>query len=244
LVESELFGVKRGAFSDAKEDRPGLIRSAHHGTLFLDEIGDLKLAIQTAFLRVLQESEVVPLGQSHAVPVDVRLVSASHRDLATLVATDRFREDLVVRLSGFTIRIPPLRDRREDLGILVAHLVRKLALDATSVRFHADAIRRLLDHRWPGNVRELEKRLGAALVLAGSGAVQVAHLGEFSASDVANRAAARESDATLAHRAELERLLSEHRGNLAAVARALGKDRVQVRRWLRRYGIDLSPFRG
>jgi transcriptional regulator with GAF, ATPase, and Fis domain len=244
LVESELFGVRRGAYSDAKEDRPGLVRSAHEGTLFLDEIGDLPLALQAAFLRVLQEREVVPVGHARAVPVDLRVVSASHRDIEKLTAAGKFREDLWARLSGFTIRLPALRARREDLGLLIASLVERLAPEPRRVTFHPDAMRLLVRHGWPRNVRELEKRLGAALVLCGDGPVQVAHLGDLARRVAAAPSAPDEDAESAARRAEIVRLLGEHGGNLSAVARALGKDRVQVRRWLRRFGIDAASFRG
>jgi MoxR-like ATPase len=127
LVESELFGHRKGAFSGAVEDYVGLVRSAHGGTLLLDEIGDLPPASQAAFLRVLQEREVMPVGATRAVPVDLRIISATHRDLEELVAQGKFRADLLARVSGFRLDLPPLRDRREDVGLLVAQLVRRLA---------------------------------------------------------------------------------------------------------------------
>src|SRR5262249_20833989 len=154
-----------------------------------------------------------------------------------LVAIKQFRDDLAVRLSGFTIRVPPLRERREDFGFLIATLVRRLAASPEQVAFHPEAVRIFLRYSWPGNVRELEKRLGAALVLAGDGPVNPTHLGEFTSAEMEHVAPLRApSEITLTRKAELERLLAEHNGNLAAVSRALGKDRVQVRRWLRRYG--------
>jgi transcriptional regulator with GAF, ATPase, and Fis domain len=241
LVASELFGARRGAYSDAKEDRPGLIRSAHKGTLFLDEIGDLKLELQPAFLRVLQEHEVVPLGQPSAVPVDVRVISATHRQLDKLVAVGSFREDLWARLSGFTTFLPPLRARREDLGILVAAMVRRHARAPEKVTFHADALRALFLSAWPRNVRELEKRIEAALALASDGHIERRHLGDLAA--LTPPPAAPLSAADDVRRLELERLLDEHRGNLTAVAKALGKDRVQVRRWLARYGLNAATFK-
>ncbi|MGZ3429051.1 MAG: sigma 54-interacting transcriptional regulator, partial [Polyangia bacterium] len=122
LVQSELFGYKRGAFSGADEDRPGLVRSADRGTLFLDEIGDLPLASQAALLRVLQEGEVTPLGATRPIAIDVRVVAATHRDLDALVAAGQFRADLLARLGGWTLTLPPLRERLEDLGLLLAGL--------------------------------------------------------------------------------------------------------------------------
>jgi transcriptional regulator with GAF, ATPase, and Fis domain len=241
LVASELFGARRGAYSDAKEDRPGIIRSAHKGTLFLDEIGDLKLELQPAFLRVLQEREVVPLGQAGAIPVDVRVISATHRQLDKLVAAGSFREDLWARLAGFATFLPPLRARREDLGILVATMVRRYAPAPEQVTFHPDALRALFLCVWPRNIRELEKRIEAALALAGNGDIERRHLGDLVAPTPAPAPALTSADDV--RRVELERLLDEHRGNLAAVARALGRDRVQVRRWLARYGLNAATFK-
>src|SRR5262249_52971384 len=127
LVESELFGHKKGAFSGAIDDHVGLVRAAHGGTLLLDEIGDLPLASQAAFLRVLQEREVVPVGAARPIKVDVRLISATHRDLDELAKDGRFRPDLLARIGGFRLELPALRERREDLGLLVANLLERLA---------------------------------------------------------------------------------------------------------------------
>jgi sigma-54 dependent transcriptional regulator, acetoin dehydrogenase operon transcriptional activator AcoR len=239
LVASELFGVTRGAFSDAREDRPGLVRAAHTGTLFLDEIGDLPLEVQVAFLRVLQEREVLPIGQVRPVPVDVRVISATHRPLPELVAAGKFREDLWARLNGYAAQLPPLRERRQDLGLIVAALLRRLARAPERVTFQPDAMRALLLSAWPRNVRELEKRLEAALVLACDKPIERRHLGDLAAAPARAPASAAEE----ARRRELERLLEEHAGNLSAVARALGRDRAQVRRWLARYGLDAGSFK-
>jgi len=140
LLESELFGYRKGAFSNAVEDRPGLVRAADRGTLFLDEIGDLPQSSQAALLRVLQECEVTPLGGTRPVKVDLRVICATHRDLEARVALGQFRADLYARLSGHTFSIPPLRERREDLGLLTAALLRRIAPDH-DVRFEPDAVR-------------------------------------------------------------------------------------------------------
>jgi hypothetical protein len=142
LVEGEIFGHKKGAFSGAIEDRPGLVRAAHRGTLFLDEIGDLPLSAQPAFLRVLQEREVVPVGATQSSRVDVRFVCATHRNLEVLVAEGKFRADLLARLSGFTLDLPPLRDRREEIGMIAADLLARMHPQrASSVRFSLEARR-------------------------------------------------------------------------------------------------------
>jgi transcriptional regulator of acetoin/glycerol metabolism len=246
LAASELFGVRRGAYSDAKEDRPGLVRSADGGTLFLDEIGDLPPAVQPALLRVLQERSVTPVGQARAVAVDLRVVSASHQALDGLVARGAFREDLLARLSGFTLWLPPLRARREDLGILVAALLAKQAPAPDAVTFQPAAVRLLLGHSWPRNVRELEKHLGTALALAGDAPLGVRHFPGLPAAAAAQVAplAVPISPADRARRDELSTLLETHDGNLSAVARAMGKDRTLVRRWIRRLALDPERFRG
>jgi DNA-binding NtrC family response regulator len=181
LVESELFGVKKGAFTGASEDRPGLVRSADGGTLFLDEIADLPPPSQAAFLRVLQEREVVPVGGTRAVPVDLRVVAATHRDLDALVAAGQFRQDLRARLDGFRLELPPLRERREDLGLLLAALLRRAAPRAGEVQLRPTTARALLAHTWPENTREVERRLATAIALAEGAPIGVEHLGDLSA---------------------------------------------------------------
>src|SRR5467141_1945102 len=177
-VESELFGYRKGAFSGALEDRPGLVRSSEHGTLLLDEIGDLPVAAQAALLRVLQENEVLPVGGTRPVKVDLRVVAATHRDLAALAAQDRFRRDLLARLDGARIMLPALRERREDFGLILSALMEKTGEMARDLIFSADAARALLLHSWPLNVRELEKCLASAVLLARDGRVELEHLRE------------------------------------------------------------------
>jgi transcriptional regulator of acetoin/glycerol metabolism len=251
ILETELFGYRKGAFSGADEDRPGLIRAADRGTLLLDEIGDLPAASQAAFLRVLQEREVMPVGGTRPVKVDLRLVAATHRDLEALVEEGRFRQDLFARITGFSLLLPPLRERREDLGLLVAALIRRTRGDqAEQVSFRPEAARALLVHDWPMNIRELEKALGTAVVLARGAPVDLEHLPEAVQRslregpklDEAEDARPLTSDETR-HREELVALLEEHGGNVSAVARKLGKARMQIQRWIKRYRIDPESFR-
>jgi DNA-binding NtrC family response regulator len=251
LVEAELFGCKRGAFSGAVADREGLVRSADGGSLLLDEIGDLPLTSQAALLRVLQEREVMPVGATRAVPVDVRIVAATHRDLPGLVRAGAFREDLLARLAGFELRLPPLGERLEDLGLLVRELLRRLVPHrADGVVITRRAARALFAHRWPQNVRELEKCLEAALVLAGDAPIDVEHLppalADSRAAEEARTSAPPApplSPAEEQRRAELVRLLQSHGGNLSAVARDLGKARFQVQRWVKRYALRPEDYR-
>jgi DNA-binding NtrC family response regulator len=244
LVEAELFGHKKGAFSGATEDRAGLVRSADRGTLLLDEIGDLPLVAQAALLRVLQEREVVPVGGTRPIPVDLRVVAATHRDLREHVSRGLFRDDLHARLNGFVVRLPPLRERREDLGLLIAALLPRVAAGgAERVSFTSAAARALFAYRWPQNVRELEKCLGAAVVLAGGGEIDLEHLPETLRESPAAAVEPEPDDAPLSeeemrHRDRIVALLEEHDGNIAAVAREFGKARMQVHRWLKRYRIE------
>jgi len=247
LIESELLGYRKGAFTGAEEDRLGLVRSAHGGTLFLDEIGDLPLTAQAALLRVLQEGEVQSLGATRHVKVDVRIVSATHRDLDALVAEEKFRADLLARLAGLTIELPPLRERREDLGLLTAALLQR-HFPGRRVELLPEAARALLAWHWPLNVRELERCLQAAVVLAGDAPVGLRHLPPAIAAPderpdrngPAATAALAEPDRR--RREEIVAALRESGGNVTAAAKALGKARVQVQRWMRRYRIDRSEF--
>jgi transcriptional regulator of acetoin/glycerol metabolism len=239
LVETELFGYRKGAFSGAADDRPGLIRAAHQGTLFLDEIGDLPAASQAAFLRALQEREIVPVGATRPIPVDIRVVAASHRDLQAQVEAGRFRADLFARISGYTVRLPPLRERREDIGLLVGSLLPRVAgAGASRVTFTPAAARALFRYAWPLNVRELEKCLETAVVLAGGDAVQPAHLPDAVRATKVAPPTSMLTDAEKARRAEIVGLLREHGGNVSAVARAMGKARMQIQRWMKAYAID------
>jgi len=171
LLESELFGHARGAFTGAERDRRGAFEDAHTGTLFLDEVGETSGAFQAKLLRVLQDRAVRPLGSTRSREVDVRVVAATHRDLQREVAHGRFREHLFFRLHVFPIRIPALRDRPEDVIALARHFfeLHGRAEGRPGVTLSAAARRRLLAHRWPGNVRELENAVLRALVLAGRG---------------------------------------------------------------------------
>ena len=235
LIESNLFGHRRGAFSGAVEDQPGLVRGAHRGTLLLDEIGDLPLPAQAAMLRVLQEEEVLPVGAARPVKVDLRVVAATHQDLDALVAERRFRADLLARLSGYVCQVPPLRERREDFSLIVAAVLAKLgAADAT---FNADAARLLLSYEWPLNVRELEKCLASAVALSRGERIALEHLP--ASVSAAPRAPAPDQQ----RRDELIAQLRAHGGNVSAVARAMGKARTQVQRWLHRFRIDPFAFR-
>jgi DNA-binding NtrC family response regulator len=239
LVESELFGHVRGAFSGAVAERAGLIRAADRGTLFLDEVGELPLPAQVALLRVLQEREVVPVGGQRPIPVDFALVAATNRPLERSIAGGQFRADLFARLAGFRLRLPPLRERREDLALLMRAL---LALHGRAdARFTPAAALALFAHPWPLNVRELQHALVGALARARDGHIDLVHLpSELWQPRAATSATPADSEEL---RARLTTLMTEHSGNIAEVARVLGKGRTQIHRWLERYGLDPERFR-
>ena len=249
LAESELFGVRRGAFTGAVEDRPGLVRASSGGTLLLDEVGELPATLQVKLLRVLQENEVQPVGAAQPVRVDLRVVTATHRDLAALVEEGIFRSDLFARLTGLEVEIPPLRDRRADLGLLIPALLRRAGAPA-GVRFSREAARALFRWSWPHNVRELEKALALAVALAGDGRIELAHLPEVVRTapeprpdPMAGRTVRPLSEMDVSRRTELIELLRAHHGNVSAVARQMGVARMQIQRWCRRFHLDPASFR-
>jgi transcriptional regulator with PAS, ATPase and Fis domain len=255
LLESELFGYKRGAFSGAERDKPGLIRGAHHGTLLLDEIGDMPLDAQAKLLRVIQAKEVLPLGATQPERVDVRVVSATHRDLRRLQREGWFREDLFARLNEYQLRLPPLHERKEDIYALVrAFLARHGRPDlSVSVPFMVA----LLHHDFPYNVRELEAAIKRAVALATATRLDVELLpdaireavvdyGRSTATPEARDISEEEAASGLGapSEAELRAMLVAHHGNVAAVGRELGKARMQIHRWMKRYGIEVDEYRG
>jgi transcriptional regulator with PAS, ATPase and Fis domain len=169
ILESELFGHTKGAFTGAIAEKKGLFRAASGGTLFLDEIGEMPLALQVKLLRALQEHEVTPVGATDAVKFDARIIAATNRNLEDETRANRFREDLFYRLNVIEMTIPPLRDRREDIALLAKHFVAKAARNqnAAEKTIDRDALAALVNYDWPGNVRELENALERAFILSG-----------------------------------------------------------------------------
>jgi two-component system response regulator HydG len=177
LIESELFGHVRGAFTGASRPKVGLLAAADHGTVFLDEIGELPLDLQAKLLRALQEKEVRPVGATHSVPISARIVAATNRDLAQMVESGRFRKDLYFRLNVVNIRVPPLRERKSDIPLLAAHVLDRMRREnGVQYTFSDDALRLLMEFEWPGNVRELEHAIERACALSSG---PVLHLGDF-----------------------------------------------------------------
>jgi Sigma-54 interaction domain/FHA domain len=246
LVEAELFGSRKGAYTGAIGDRLGLVRSSDGGTLLLDEIGELPVAAQAILLRVLQEREVTPVGGDRPVKVDLRLCVATLRDLSGLVERGEFRRDLYARLLGFTLTLPPLRERLVDFGLILSALLPRIA-DGRAIRFAPPALRAMLRYDWPFNIRELERALASAVALATNGVIDIAQLPETirpppvgDARDEAPRPALSPDDEAL--RGRLIELLTVHGGHVVTVAKELGVRRTQIYRWLHRFGIELARF--
>jgi two-component system, NtrC family, response regulator HydG len=222
LLESELFGHEKGAFTGADRKRPGLFAAAHGGTLFLDEVGDLPLATQVKLLRAIQDKAVRPVGGSEDIQLDLRLVTATNRDLAAHVQDGRFREDLYYRLAVIPIRLPALRERPEDVPLLAEHFLRDAAtrLGKALIGFTEDALAWLQEQRWPGNVRELENVIERAAVLAAGPAVTVGNLRtEF---NVAPAVASLRPTLEELERQYIRRVLDEVKGDKQAAAKILG----------------------
>jgi DNA-binding NtrC family response regulator len=235
LIEAELFGHKKGAFTGAGQERLGLVRTADGGTLFLDEVAELSAAAQTALLRVLQEREVVPIGADRPVKVDVRIVTATHKRLDDEVRAGRFRADLRARLLGVAIELPALRDRREDVGILISTLLDRLA-PGRAIAFSAEAVGALYAYAWPLNIRELELALVAALAVTRQDRIDLDRL-PITLEEERSQVEPPQPDTEDELHARLVASIARHGGNLAAVARDFGKDRTQIRRWMKRFGI-------
>ncbi len=242
LLESELFGHARGAFTGATNDRAGCFARADGGTLFLDEIGEVSPALQVRLLRVLQDRCVVPLGSDRPRRVDVRILTATNRDLAELTADGAFRDDLYYRVNVVRVDLPPLRDRREDIPLLAEHFVERFNSQhgrrVTGIAPHA--LQLLFAHTWPGNVRELENAIEHAFVLCGDGPIQPQHLPRELA---AHSAPAPPLDDDLrgsrgaAEAAAIRAALERNQGNRLAAARELGVHKSTLFRRMHTLGI-------
>jgi len=248
LLESELFGHVRGAFTGAGTSRPGLFREADHGTLFLDEIGDISPALQARLLRALQEHEIVPVGSEAPVRIDVRVLAATHRDLPELVRQGRFREDLYYRLNVVTLTLPPLRARPQDIPLLIDHFLRELAErhGRGPVAVDPEAQRRLLAYDWPGNIRELQNVLERAMLLAEQDVIGAEHLPpNVRAPRTATASAAPSEPASPGPLRSLDevdrdhvlRVLGAMRGNRDDTSRVLGISRRTLSRMILRWNL-------
>jgi transcriptional regulator with PAS, ATPase and Fis domain len=238
LLESELFGYERGAFTGAQQSKAGHIESAARGVLFLDEVSEMSLAAQVKLLRFLQEREFRRLGGTRLQKADVRLIAASNQDLDAAVEAGTFREDLLYRLQVFDIALPPLRDRPGDVALLAREILADLgrSMGRRTPGLSEDALDVLLTHDWPGNVRELRNALERAAILA-DGDIECRHLSLRSRM----RATPPASDLKVVERGTIERILLETDWNKAKAARRLGLTRTQLYARLRRYGLETPP---
>lgn len=240
LLEDELFGHEKGAFTGAETRRQGRFELAHGGTIFLDEVGDMSLATQAKVLRVLQEKEFERVGGSRTIKVDVRVIAATNRDLKAMIAAGNFREDLYYRLNDVTVSLPALRERKEDIPLLARHFMDKFGGRYAGKELSPEGLRALTRYSWPGNVRELEKVLKTACILAEGEVVQVSDLPEEVRGPL--KASAEEIAAPGTTLAELEQLLIrrtlEHTGgNVSEAARLLGLTWQSLDRRLEKYRL-------
>jgi transcriptional regulator with PAS, ATPase and Fis domain len=248
LLESELFGHEKGSFTGAVSRRKGRFELAHGGTLFLDEIGDISPKLQLDLLRVLEERRLTRVGGTEPVDVDVRIIAATNRDLKKAVADGQFREDLFYRLNVIPILLPPLRDRREDIPLLIEHFLEHLSVetDRQIEGVSADALAVLMRHDWPGNVRELRNVLERGMVIAKDKLIQPEDLG-LSGSSI--RPEAYDPSLTLdeVERRHITAVLQHTGGNVTQAARTLAIDRVTLYNKIRKYGLrrgDDDGFNG
>ena len=249
LIESELFGHEKGSFTGAAGRHLGKFEQAEHGTIFLDEIGDMPLAMQAKLLRVLEEGEVERIGGEKPVPVDVRVIVATHRNLEALVRESKFRQDLFHRVYVFPLVLPPLRERREDIPALVEHFARQVCAQNNwkPIPFAADAIEEMQSHSWPGNVRELRNVLERLMLLATEGEVSldtvrlalpqaVATPVSLGSGPLADRVQSFEREAILAE-------LKRHNYHITNAAKALGLERSHLYKKAEQLGIDIQKQR-
>ncbi|HBW0110351.1 TPA: two-component system response regulator GlrR [Klebsiella aerogenes] len=244
LLESELFGHARGAFTGAVSNREGLFQAAEGGTLFLDEIGDMPVALQVKLLRVLQERKVRPLGSNRDIDIDVRIISATHRDLPKAMARGEFREDLFYRLNVVNLKIPPLSERAEDIPLLANHLLRQSAdRHKPFVRaFSSDAMKRLMAAKWPGNVRQLVNVIEQCVALTSSPVISDALVEQ--ALEGENTALPTFVEARNQFELNyLRKLLQITKGNVTHAARMAGRNRTEFYKLLSRHELDANDFK-
>jgi transcriptional regulator with PAS, ATPase and Fis domain len=242
LLESELFGYKKGAFTGAVADKPGMITLAHQGTLFLDEIGDMPPPLQAKLLKVIETGEVYPLGDTRATHADIRIVSATNSDLDARVKAGQFREDLFWRLNVIEIKIPPLRERPEDVEIMARHFLRKYAEEHEKkvASIDPDALAALVEYQWPGNVRELKNVIERGVVLTEGDTIMPADLAEKisgSRHNLSTCSSLRVCVGNYEHHL-LQSTMRARNFNKEEVAKTLGIDLATLYRKLKKYGIE------
>ena len=235
IIESELFGHKKGAFTDAYEDKEGKFLAAHGSTIFLDEIGNLPLASQAKLLSVLQHQKFTPVGSNKTFSIDTRIISATNVDLEEKVRSGEFRQDLLYRLNTIEIRVPPLRERKEDIPLLLQHYLQvfKDQYEKTTVRYEKEVIQKLMDYAWPGNVRELAQAVERAVILTDSVKLNIKDFPQLAQP----RGLENSLDLKEMEKSMILRALEKNKGNITHAAKDLGIDRLALYRRLEKYGL-------
>ncbi|MEZ5147454.1 MAG: sigma-54 dependent transcriptional regulator [Bacteroidales bacterium] len=240
LFESELFGFKKGAFTDAKEDRAGRFEAAHKGTIFLDEIGNLSLGLQSKLLSVLQNRKVVRLGTNKEIPIDVRLVCATNMPLYQMVNENKFRQDLLYRINTVEVKVPPLRDRLEDLPDLIDHFLKIYGkkYNQSAKRVSPSTMKRLEKHTWPGNIRELQHAVERAVIMSESNVLEphdffLSQMDDNKTTDITTPSMNLEETEKML----IRKVIDKHGGNISKAAKELGLTRASLYRRLEKYGI-------
>ncbi len=260
ILESELFGYKKGAFTHATQNRIGLFQEARGGSIFLDEIGDVGPAIQTKLLRVLQEKEIKPLGDTRAISVDVRIIASTNQDLKARIKTGEFREDFFYRLNVLPIELPPLRRRRADIPLIANHLLKKhcAKMEKPLKTISPDLMALFMERPWEGNVRELENVIAQGILFSKGDEIRVGDMGLESSGPGPARAQAHAPEAVLSmpykeakeenlkrfNAAYIGNLLIQSDGNVTQAARMCGLERQSLQQIMRRYGISAEGYRG
>ncbi len=256
ILESELFGYKKGSFTHATSDKKGLFQEAHTGTIFLDEIGDITPTIQTKLLRVLQEKEIKPLGEARPIHVDVRIIASTNQPLADKIQSGDFREDFFYRLNVLPIQLPPLRERPEDIPLIASHLLEKhcAKLNKPLKRFAPDLVEALVSRRWEGNVREMENLIVQGILFSASDEITPTDM-RIAKESASVRLAeitplydqpykqAKENNLQAFNAAYIGHMLTLNQGNVTRAAKACGLERQALQQIMRRYGISAEPYR-
>jgi transcriptional regulator with PAS, ATPase and Fis domain len=243
LLESELFGHVKGAFTGADRTRIGRFEAAHQGTVFLDEIGDIPLSTQVKLLRVLEDKRIERVGDHKPIPVDVRIITATNKNLDEMVTDRNFREDLFFRINVFPLYCPSLRDRIEDLPLIVQHFIKRNNTKAGKkiLGLTSQALEKLMGYDWPGNVRELRNSIEYAFVLCPGGGISVAHLPPKILMPAHNRHSEYRDDPTfLTEREKLLKILKQVKGNQSEAARFLGVSRVTIWKRIKKYSVNIK----
>jgi two-component system response regulator GlrR len=243
LLESELFGHAKGAFTGAVSSHQGLFMTADGGTLFLDEIGDMPLALQAKLLRVLQEREIRPIGSNRALPVDVRIISATHRKLKENVDGERFREDLYYRLNVVTLSLPSLRERREDIPLLARHFLRQQTTKRRAKAFTPEAMEMLIASDWPGNIRQLQNVVDQCSVLCSTPLISAAMVARALQDKEPGQDLSYANAKQRFEREYLIRLLKITDGQVSEAARLAGRNRTEFYRLLGKHQITPAMFK-